>query len=460
MLMKHVPLLLGPLEPPGFEVRRSGIRWFREDGQICRAGETLAYCNISLHPLTRSHVSALPFASESRDFQVVLSTRVPGRLRHAPISSSGGFHDKQEFTFPWTGNFAIGSIEPLDAHVQVGMDYTLDLLMLAGRKAYELSEDRTGLMSGYHDRCRAWRSRGDEQISTVLSLGTCELSDVMRGEKSAFLEIFEAIAGSAHFVSFTDTPMVLSARILGEQIRRTPNDFAVIAEDVRRTLACGSVALTPADWMFAAAVLQALQKSPINDSYDVLARNQLQRVSVPQAIILSINSDLGPSVEHRRLGYAYRCHAFRYRYAGPAVLNWLKENFVEIPYDVYSIQRDYLKLIKSIRDAFPETQILVLNAMSTSGADDFQSYDGFDLPLGKTISTVRVKELNLMLHDISRETGIAIVDADAIAADLGGGYCIPDGIHHNGRMQKELREEILRILRIRGIPGMSPTAIN
>jgi hypothetical protein len=63
-----------------------------------------------------------------------------------------------------------------------------------------------------------------------------------------------------------------------------------------------------------------------------------------------------------------------------------------------------------------------------------------------------------MLHGIAKEADIAIVDADAIGADLGVGTCVPDGVHQNGAMQAELREEILAILHARGVPGFAPVA--
>ena len=58
-----------------------------------------------------------------------------------------------------------------------------------------------------------------------------------------------------------------------------------------------------------------------------------------------------------------------------------------------------------------------------------------------------------MLHDIAREADIAIVDADAIGAELGGARAIPDAVHQNGDMQNELRKEILAILDARGARG-------
>jgi hypothetical protein len=38
-------------------------------------------------------------------------------------------------------------------------------------------------------------------------------------------------------------------------------------------------------------------------------------------------------------------------------------------------------------------------------------------------------------------------------AELGSRQHVPDGNHHSGAMQAEVRGEILRLLRARGVPG-------
>jgi hypothetical protein len=106
----------------------------------------------------------------------------------------------------------------------------------------------------------------------------------------------------------------------------------------------------------------------------------------------------------------------------------------------------------------PKTRLLICNMMSTSGLDDVQSYAAFDEPLGETLSGVHAKDMNLMLCDLARAHDIAVVDTDAIAAELGGADNLRGGIHQSGAMQAETRAEILHILRARGVPGFGPAA--
>jgi hypothetical protein len=62
------------------------------------------------------------------------------------------------------------------------------------------------------------------------------------------------------------------------------------------------------------------------------------------------------------------------------------------------------------------------------------------------LANIASKELNLMLHDIAAERDVAIIDVDAIAADIGGGEHISDGVHQSRAMQDVLRAEILQVM--------------
>jgi hypothetical protein len=74
------------------------------------------------------------------------------------------------------------------------------------------------------------------------------------------------------------------------------------------------------------------------------------------------------------------------------------------------------------------------------------------------LTNIRAKELNLMLYQFARERDISIVDVDALAAELGTGRHIPDGVHQSGRLQKAVRAQLLTILRERGVAGFDSRA--
>ncbi len=450
--MTSLALRTGPLAVSGYTVRRSGIRWLREDGHLCRRGEVIAYCNIRLAPIGRTDKATDPFAEERRDFQVAFATRAGGRLRKAAGTTRGGLVDQLPMLATWTPDLVIGELEEATGPHGEPLDGELRLLFLAGRRVTELAEMRSGLLSGWHERSRAWWGDRADRFGTVLSLGNCEQPGVIRGEQNAFLELLEAVTGPAHAVLTADLAMVPSSAVVLEQLRRTPAEFAEISQDFARTFSAVPTTAAPSDWIFGALLMSALGRSPLSEEYDILDRGGLKRAGPPDAVILSLGSELPIRLRHRRLGYALNSNPFRLIEAGPAARAWLQSNFEPVRLAPDRIGQDYRDLIDAARARHP-TQFLIMNLLSTSNGEDIQNYAAFDGPLRNTLASVRAKELNLMLHDLARERDVEIIDVDAIAADLGSLAHVPDGLHHSGLMQAEIRSEILRVLRVRGVPG-------
>lgn len=471
-----VGLRLGPLPvPDGMVVLRSGLRWLREDGCACRPGEAIAYCNIGLGmvgaPDGAGHLP-LPFADEARDFQVAFAPRVGGILRRAGGLSRGGALDQLHFCETWRADTVLGHLElPAAASDHLDAAGELRLLMLAGRRMTELAEVRSGLLTGWHDRSRAWWGDGGDAAATgtLVGLGTCEQAGILRGSgggaSHAFLELSAATPGpAAHVVLVQDEPLVPCARVLLEGMQRTPETFQAIAEDLARTFSAAPVAPTPSDWMFAGALLAGLQRSPLTEGYHLLTRRGLCRAGPADAALLTLGAELPTIFRHKRLGYAVCCHDFRLAQAGPAVLPWLRAQFEPVRRIPADIADDYRRLLAHCADSRSGNgcrplHVLVLNQVETPSArEEVHSYAAFERPLGRTLDSIRAKELNLALHDLARErqAAVAIVDADLIAAGLGIHAHLPDGMHGSGPLHDELRGEILRILRDRRVAGFVP----
>jgi hypothetical protein len=192
-------------------------------------------------------------------------------------------------------------------------------------------------------------------------------------------------------------------------------------------------------------VLSVMQRNPIRDSYNVFSANGLARLGPADAVLLSLAVEPTSILRHRKLGY--HIHIMRHHQvaAGPAFKAWLTDSFEPVRRSVDDIKRDYETLIDRIART-TGGRVIVINRMSTSGYEDVSSYVPFDAPMSDTLSLVAAKEWNLMLEDIADERDLAIVDVDAIAADIGGGEHLPDGIHQSGLMQTLLRREVLDIL--------------
>jgi hypothetical protein len=452
--LKPIALRLGPLQAPGLVVYRSGVCWLCEDGALCRAGEVIAYCNVRL--LIQPAPDPLPFADEGGRAQVALVARVTGRLQHAPGSSRGGFFDFLESFQIWAANTVIGEITPEPGELAPEGE-PLRLISMSARRHAGGFEG--GLLAGWSDRTRACRADGPGAVSTLLSLGICDLAAVLRGDHAPYMDLLDQISGPAQVAHVVDDTVVHTAQVLIDQLQRTAADRAAIASDMAKTLLSGPVTPEPNDWIFAGAFLDALMRSPMDDDYEVLARDGVRAASPATAIILSVSAESQTVFRHRRLGYFVHIHGYRLRTTGGAFQTWLRTSFELVRKTTDDIRADYETLIDLIQARRPGAHVLVCNTMSSSGDDDLQSYAGFDEPLGETLASVRDKELNLMLTDLSREKGVAVVDVDAIAVELGGQRSVPDGIHQNGEMQAEVLAEILRVLHARRVPGFEPARV-
>lgn len=454
-----VELRLGSLTESNLRLSRSGIRWMRGDRQDFHAGDVLGYCNISLAGSAAELGAFGRIDQERLDLQVALVARFPGKLHRAPGAEYGGWHDRQEL-FQWNPDNVVATITPADGAVRAGSPVAYHFV--AGRRASELAEDRSGLLTGWHDRSRAWRhGRADAagaKTGSVLGLGSCDLFNVLRGEESAFLEMLEAAHGPAQIVDIPDRPLVHSSRIVIEQIARTHADRDSLAMAFAGALTTSPNAHSPQDWIFVAMCLQTLSRSPTSDRYDILTRSGVETTGPADAVVLTLSSEPVTRLRHKQFGFSFDCHPYRFNTLGPSLRAWFKADFERVANTVDDIRRDYLEMARLLRVDCPERQIIVLNGMSTMSDENIVSYAHHDVPLGQTLRGYRTRELNAMLDDIAAEAGIAVVDVDAIGAEMGGLKSVPDGMHQSGPMQEEIRAEILAALQVRRVPGFANAA--
>jgi hypothetical protein len=295
-----VPLKLGPLQAAGFSVYRSGVHWLCEDGHLCRPGEAIGYCNVSVELGSGGWPGAAPFAEE-RELQVAFAPRLAGRLRRAQDASLGGHLD--EFgVHGWDPDTVIGEIEPADGDPPLdGDESTLRLLMLAGRRMTGLADVLTGLLPGWHNRARGWWGEHAGERPTLLSIGICDAVGPVRGDQSAFLEMFEAAAFPAHVVFVPNNPVAPCATCLFEQFTRSPAAHQAIASDIVAALAGGSVKPTADDWLFVGALLVALDRSALRDTYDLLTPQGLSKGKCPTSVLISAQAE-GASILQRKPG--------------------------------------------------------------------------------------------------------------------------------------------------------------
>lgn len=442
------PVRLGPLGGEHVAVSRSGFHWLHEDGHICRPNEVIAYCNVSVQVAAALKRSAASFAEE-RTFQIALATRTGGRLRIPTGNSFGGYLDVLG-VHVWDAEEVIAHIEPVTGEkptptepLDHGSD-TARLLLLAGRRMGWAVDVDTGLVPGWNSRARAWWGDGGaEETQTLLCLGICDASGVVRGDQSGFVEMFEAAQFPAQMVHISEHPIAPCATVLVEQFLRTPAQLDAISADIKRTLSQG--AATPEDWFFFGALLSQLGHSPMRESYELLTARGLEKRTPADAILMSLSAEPLSILRHRNLRYHLNILDHNQRAAGPVGRAWLASAFEQVPRSLDQIRRDYIRLFETV-GAATGARFLIINRMSTSGREDISSYAPFDAPMGQTLSSISAKEMNLMLDDLAGEYDVSVVDVDAVASEIGGREHLPDGIHQSGLMQSLVRRDILNIL--------------
>ena len=158
------------------------------------------------------------------------------------------------------------------------------------------------------------------------------------------------------------------------------------------------------------------------------------------AIVLSIQPDLNTlMVRHRRDGYLFYPKDWQ---AWPAADQaWLRESFVgEGLLDLDVSMANLARIVERIR-ARSGAPILVYNVSSIVPGEQVHAYDGLD-----EIFSTRVRRFNLGLIELSQQTGISIIDVDAIVARAGADRMKIDALHLTGEGCRVVAEEVVRVL--------------
>jgi len=428
---------LGPLRADGFNIMRSGVRWLCEPGQYCRPNQVFAYCNLTLEPTGGRLAGPSPFAEEL-ELQIGIASRVGGRVFANAEAARGGYLSIRSVD-QWDPDYVVATFET-DSDASKGSS-NARLLALAGRRMTDLADTHSGLLPSWHARSRGWWCDEGETPQTVLALGVCDVVGVMHGEQGAFLEMFEALPDAAQMVVVPDHPLAPAVPVLLDQLRRTPQQFEALSEDLQAFFARPNVKPTPNDLSFAGIMLSMMQRNPIRETYSAFSPRGLLNLGPADAVFLSLAVEPTSILRHKKLGYHIHIMRHHQTAAGPAMRAWWSEAFEPVKRSVADIKRDYETLIDTIART-TGGRVIVLNRMSTSGHEDISNYMAFDAPMSDTLTYISAKETNLMLEDIAAERELYIIDVDALAADIGGAEHLPDGIHQSGQMQTLLRGQL------------------
>jgi hypothetical protein len=157
-------------------------------------------------------------------------------------------------------------------------------------------------------------------------------------------------------------------------------------------------------------------------------------------VALSIQPDVMTRfVRHKHEGYLLypaNCEAW------PAAdKQWLRDEFAYLPLiDVDSSMSNFEKIIARIRER-STAAILVYNVSTVVPGESIHCYEGLDEPLSS-----RMRKFNVALAELSRRTGISVIDVDAIIARAGADRLKVDAVHLTADGCRLVAEEVVRVL--------------
>ena len=309
---------IGALAAGRFNVLRSGVRWLCEDGHVCRAGEVVAYCNIGSNRRRRgrraggrSSTKSAISRSRSRRASAARSVAPPTARSAASSTSSSTTSDGRP-------EFVIGHVECERGFDADGETTRSPMLGRTARRGNR-RRDRSGLLSGWHDRSRAWWGDGDAPF------GDAGLPRALRPDRRhprrarrRSWKCSQRCRGPAHVAYFPDDALVPCAAVAAGQLERTPEAGA---RDCRRLRALvrrghGRADAGRLDFRERAAVgaaALAARRAPRRaDARPACAASRRRTPcccrSTPEAPFV---------LRHKRLGYTLLCHGYRIVEAGP-----------------------------------------------------------------------------------------------------------------------------------------------
>jgi len=156
--------------------------------------------------------------------------------------------------------------------------------------------------------------------------------------------------------------------------------------------------------------------------------------------VLSLQPDVATSlVRHSRDGYLFYPNEWR-NWSEPDRL-WLRDNFTKLPLlDVDVSLENLSRIIAKIRER-TEAPILVYNLSAVVPGETIHCYSGVD-----EIFSTRIRRFNLALVDLSKASGISVIDVDAIIARGGADRLKFDAMHLTADGCRLVAEEVLRVL--------------
>jgi hypothetical protein len=159
-----------------------------------------------------------------------------------------------------------------------------------------------------------------------------------------------------------------------------------------------------------------------------------------EVIAFSIQPDVNANLlRHRRDGFLFYPNDLSIWPAADRA--WLREHFIaEPPLSLSASMDNFERIIARIRKR-STAPILIYNLSAVVPGDQVHAYEGLE----ESFST-RIRRFNLGLIELSQQTGVSIIDVDAVVARGGADRLKYDALHLTGEGCRAVAEEVARVL--------------
>lgn len=164
-----------------------------------------------------------------------------------------------------------------------------------------------------------------------------------------------------------------------------------------------------------------------------------------EAVVLSIQPDIATNLLRHRHGRYLLQPGDMADYA-LSDREWLRAHFEPVgALDVVASMANFRDIVERCQSR-SDAPILIYNVSSVVPGDRVHCHGGLD-----DILSTRIKRFNLGLIELSQQTGISIVDVDAIVARHGADRLKIDALHLNAEGCRLVAEEVVTILSDLGV---------
>jgi len=439
--MSHT-ISFGQLNLSEHFVQRSGLRWIASNGQHCKQGAPLAYCNILI---IKKGGSSIFKTDESRDLQVVFLCPASGTLKIGEHTSFGGIIDQRPYYFPWDEHEPIGQLTQ-DVTQPSSNNLAADIVFTVGRRYANFAENRNGLSSGWFQSTRSWKGDCQKITRTLLALGSCEIINTLRGDQIANLDALNLLPGNNQIIVVPDGIHIPSATIIHEQINRSAVEYESLATNFSQSIKALDTPCQAEDYLFYGDLLSSLARNLVFEKNVTFTRSGEQEHHQVDVVITSLMSQQRRIFRNKALGYSIAIHDWRINELGNHPKEWLRDNFESITRGPNQIGESLKLLSQSLG---PKVRLLVANLPPNPKNPPITKYDQFDSQTFHEIWSVSRHEHNVMLDDLADQGFLEVIDLEAMCAEYGVAENVPDGVHMSNAVQLEVVREIGRTLQTR-----------